>query len=115
VPSLLVSAALQNDLDGPVKILMGWLYYALMESSSNQGTLGKMALGLTVTDQAGQRISFGRATGRFFAKILSAMILLIGFFMIGWTARKQGLHDMIAGTLVVKRAPSATVARAFNR
>jgi len=61
-----------------------------------------MALGLVVADEMGQRISFGRATGRYFAKILSSLILLIGFFMIGWTARKQGLHDMIAGTLVYK-------------
>jgi uncharacterized RDD family membrane protein YckC len=82
------------------------LYFALMESSSRQGTVGKIAMGLVVTDLNGERISFPRALGRYFGKILSAMILLVGFFMIGWTQRKQGLHDMIAGTLVYKaRSP----------
>jgi uncharacterized RDD family membrane protein YckC len=55
-----------------------------------------------VTDLAGNRIGFGRATGRFFAKILSGMIMYIGFIMIGFTDRKQGLHDMLAGTLVMR-------------
>lgn len=77
-----------------------WIYEAGMESSSKQATLGKMALGLKVTDLQGRRISFARATGRHFAKILSGMILLIGYIMAGFTERKQALHDMIAGTLV---------------
>lgn len=67
-----------------------------------QGTLGKRILSLKVTDEAGNRISFGRATGRFFAKILSSMFCCIGFIMIGFTERKRGLHDMIAGTLVMR-------------
>lgn len=79
-----------------------WLYEALMTSSSWQGTLGKRILSLKVTDEAGNRISFGRATGRFFAKILSSMFCCIGFIMIGFTERKRGLHDMIAGTLVMR-------------
>ena len=78
-----------------------WLYEALMTSSSKQGTLGKMAFRMKVTDLNGRRISFGRATGRFFAKILSG-ILYIGYIMAGFTERKQALHDMIAGTLVVR-------------
>lgn len=86
-----------------VSVLLGWLYFALMESSSRQGTLGKMALGITVTDLEGRRISFARATGRHFAKIISALTLLIGYIMAGFTERKQALHDMIAGTLVLKR------------
>jgi len=77
-----------------------WLYEAFMESSSYQATLGKMAFGMKVTDLYGNRISFARATGRHFAKIISGMILGIGFIMVGFTERKQGLHDMIAGTLV---------------
>jgi len=80
--------------------LASWLYEAVMESSSRQATLGKMALGLKVTDLAGRRISFARATGRHFAKIVSGAILAIGFIMAGFTDRKQALHDMIAGTLV---------------
>lgn len=80
----------------------GWIYEAALESSSKQATLGKMALGLRVTDEYGKRISFARASGRFFSKILSRMILMIGYIMAGFTARKQALHDMIAGTLVVR-------------
>jgi uncharacterized RDD family membrane protein YckC len=79
-----------------------WLYEALLTSSSWQGTIGKRILNLKVTDEAGNRIGFGRATGRFFAKWLSGLILYIGFFMIGFTDRKRGLHDMLAGTLVMK-------------
>ena len=79
-----------------------WLYEAAMESSSKQATVGKMVLGLKVTDLEGRRISFLRATARHFAKIVSGMILLIGFIMAGFTERKQALHDMIAGTLVVR-------------
>jgi len=82
-------------------IVIAWLYYALMESSSRQATLGKMAIGLLVTDMEGRRITFMRATGRHFSKIISGMILMIGYFMAGFTARKQALHDMIAGTLVL--------------
>jgi uncharacterized RDD family membrane protein YckC len=77
-----------------------WLYEAFMESSSYQATLGKMIFGMKVTDLNGNRISFERATGRHFAKWLSAMILGIGYIMVGFTERKQGLHDLIAGTLV---------------
>jgi uncharacterized RDD family membrane protein YckC len=77
-----------------------WIYEATMESSSRQATLGKMVLGLKVTDVQGKRISFARATGRNFAKYLSSMILGIGYVMAGLTERKQALHDIIAGTLV---------------
>jgi uncharacterized RDD family membrane protein YckC len=77
-----------------------WLYEALMESSSYQATLGKMVLGLKVTDLYGNRISFGRATGRHFAKWVSRATLGIGYIMVGFTERKQGLHDLLAGTLV---------------
>jgi uncharacterized RDD family membrane protein YckC len=80
-----------------------WLYYGLMESSSWQATLGKKALGLYVTDLNGQRITFGRATGRYFGKIISGMILLIGYIMAGLTEKKQALHDMMAGCLVLRK------------
>lgn len=85
--------------------LMAWLYYAWMESSASQGTLGKMALGLIVTDLAGRRISFGRASGRFFARIITSMIPLgIGFILAGITEKKQALHDIIAGCLVLRKS-----------
>ncbi|HEY5614918.1 MAG TPA: RDD family protein [Bacteroidota bacterium] len=84
-------------------VLAGWLYYALMESSAKQATLGKMALSIVVTDMNGNRISFGRATGRYFGKILSSLIFYIGYIMVAFTEKKQGLHDMIAGCLVVNK------------
>lgn len=89
-----------------VGIVVVWLYDALMESSSRQATLGKMAVGLRVTDMSGDRIGFGKATGRHFGKYLSALILGIGFLMVGWTRQKQGLHDQMAGTLVLKGRPT---------
>jgi len=81
-------------------LFASWLYEAFMESSSYQATLGKMICGMKVTDLEGNRISFERATGRHFAKWLSGIILCIGYIMVGFTERKQGLHDLLAGTLV---------------
>ncbi len=81
--------------------LIGWLYFALMESSNSQATIGKMALGLKVTDLDGQRISFGKATGRHFGKLVSTIIIFFGYFMMLWDERNQTLHDKMAGTLVV--------------
>ena len=83
-------------------LLLWLLYYALMESSPLQATLGKMALSIRVTDLAGQRISFLRAIGRNLAKIISGAILLIGYIMAAFTERKQALHDIIAQCLVVR-------------
>lgn len=83
-------------------LLVAWLYEAIMESSERQATFGKMAMGLKVTDINGRRITFGRATGRHFAKMVSGMILNIGYIMAGFTDRKQALHDMMAATLVMR-------------
>lgn len=80
----------------------GWLYFALMESSARGATLGKMALGLRVVDLNGNRIGFGRATGRYFGKIVSGVILCIGYIMAAFTQQKQALHDIMAGCLVVR-------------
>jgi uncharacterized RDD family membrane protein YckC len=82
-------------------ILTGWLYASLLESSSWQGTVGKKLTGLRVTDLNGNRISFAKATGRYFGKILSGMICLVGFFMAAFTEKRQALHDQLAGTLVL--------------
>lgn len=84
-----------------IAIAAPWLYWAGMESSKHQATIGKMALGMAVTDQFNNRISFLRATARYFGKILSAMTLLVGFIMAAFTQRRQALHDMLAGSLVV--------------
>lgn len=87
-----------------IAMVAGWLYHALMESSSWQGTVGKRVLGIRVTDLDGNRITFGRATGRYFGKIISSMICGVGFIMVLFTERKQGLHDMMASTLVLQGA-----------
>lgn len=84
-----------------VSLVFNWLYEAFMESGKRQATVGKMALGLKVTDMSGNRISFANATGRHFAKYLSAIILLIGYIMAAFTQKKQALHDVLADTLVV--------------
>jgi len=85
-------------------VLLTWIYNAAMESSRHQGTLGKMALGLIVTDLQGRPIGFGHATGRYFAKIITGLIPFgIGYAMAGFTEKKQALHDMIAGCLVLRR------------
>jgi len=86
-------------------LLLTWLYHALMESSEWQATFGKKALGLVVTDMAGQRLSFGRSTGRHFGKIVTNLIpAFIGYIMAGFTEKKQALHDMLAGCLVLRRS-----------
>jgi uncharacterized RDD family membrane protein YckC len=85
-------------------IVANWIYHAWMESSQYQGTLGKMALGLIVTDTNDRPITFARASGRFFARIISNLIPFeIGYIMAGFTEKKQALHDMIASCLVLRR------------
>jgi uncharacterized RDD family membrane protein YckC len=81
--------------------VLAWWYYALCESSPWQATVGKLALGIRVTDMQGQRLTLGRALIRYPAMLLSQVILCIGYIMVAFTQRKQGLHDMIAGTLVL--------------
>ena len=82
-------------------LVIPWLYWALMESSNRQATLGKRALGIIVTDSAGRRVTFIRGTVRYWAKIISFLILLIGFMLVGFTSRKQALHDIVSNCLVV--------------
>lgn len=84
-----------------VPVAMNAVYYAAMHASGRQATLGKMAVGIKVTDEAGRRISFLRGLGRYFATWISALIMAIGYLMAAFTDRKRALHDMLAGTLVV--------------
>jgi len=105
VPNVILSL-----LDGPdpgvgnLMILVGnWLYFALQESGKIQATIGKKAVGLKVINEQGHQISFGQATGRYFGKIISGIILLIGYLMVLWDPKKQALHDKMANTYVVKR------------
>lgn len=79
------------------------LYFAMMHASSLQATLGKLAVGIKVVDEDGDRISFWRGVGRYFAYLLSSIVLFIGYIMAAFTDRKRALHDMICSTLVVDR------------
>ena len=102
IVQLILQQAMDNQTQASLaNAVFGWLYFAGCESMLS-GTPGKLVLGMRVTTMSGGNISFLRATGRYFAKILSALILLLGFVMVAFTANKQGLHDKIAGTLVVK-------------
>lgn len=83
--------------------MLGWLYFAAFESSSWQATPGKRILGLKVTDLQGRRVTFARASGRFWGKLLSQFTLFFGFIMAGITPRKQALHDLLASCLVVRK------------
>lgn len=83
-----------------IGILVAAAYDGLLESSSTQGTLGKMAVGIKVGDEKGNRISFMNAIGRHFSKYLSAIVLFIGFIMVAFDIKNQGLHDKIASTVV---------------
>lgn len=84
-------------------VMAAWLYWALLESSALQATPGKRMLGLVVTDLQGRRISFARASGRFFGKAISGFLLMAGYIMAGFTQKKQALHDMLASCLVLKK------------
>jgi uncharacterized RDD family membrane protein YckC len=86
-----------------IRCVIGWIYFAVMESSPLQGTLGKIALGIKVTDLIGNRPSFGQTTGRWLGKWVSSLILSVGWWMAAFTPKRQALHDMIAGCLVVQR------------
>jgi uncharacterized RDD family membrane protein YckC len=95
-PQILLSALV-------LLIIVPWIYSAYLESSRNQATLGKLAIGAAVTDMQGNRITFARGSLRFFGKVLCVLTLFIGFLVIAFTAYKQGLHDKIAGTLVFRQ------------
>lgn len=102
-PAVIMAFVSSMALLAGLSILGSWLYNAYFESSDWQGTLGKKVLNLIVTDLEGNRVSFGRASGRFFAKIISDLIPLgIGYILAGVTEKKQALHDMIAGCLVLR-------------
>jgi uncharacterized RDD family membrane protein YckC len=87
---------------GAIVVFFGpWIYEALMLSSEWRATVGKRALSIVVTRSDGSRLSFGRATGRHFARYISTLLLFFGYFMAAFTAKRQALHDMIADTVVV--------------
>ena len=86
-----------------VFLVIQTLYFALLESSSKQATVGKMVMGIIVTDINGNKLDFAKALVRALCRIISSAILLIGYIMAAFTEKKQALHDMIASTLVLKK------------
>jgi uncharacterized RDD family membrane protein YckC len=101
------TTAIANQLSVPLDLLglvAAWLYFTLAETLW-QGTVGKLLMGIKVTAADGRPISWWRANARYWSKLLSFLILGVGFLMAAFTDRKQTLHDMIASTLVVKRHP----------
>lgn len=103
-----VTALTRNDFQAianvaPVTFALTWAYFAVMESSPAQGTLGKLALSLYVTDTHGDPITFRRAAFRHLFKTLSTLVLFTGWVMAAFTPRKQALHDVLAGTMVLRR------------
>ena len=110
---LLYEAFQHDDFDGVLSVALKlsavatwltWAYFALMESSPVQGTLGKLAVGIKVTDKNGDPITFIRASWRYWAKLLSSWTFMIGWLMAAFTPNKRALHDIVAGTLVLRRA-----------
>jgi uncharacterized RDD family membrane protein YckC len=98
------SKVLLNSISNVIGLLINWLYFALLESSPWQATLGKKVCGLTVTDTDGVRISFGKASARHWSKIPSGLLCFAGYIMAAFTERKQALHDRIAKTVVLREA-----------
>jgi uncharacterized RDD family membrane protein YckC len=109
-----VTASNQNSGFGLIRFVVFLLYFSFMESSDYQGTLGKMALGIKVTDLEGNKITFARALGRNAAKVISTLICFIGYILAAFTERKQALHDMIASTLVVQKGAVLATAGGYT-
>lgn len=106
IPNLLLRVIIGGFESTLISIALGWIYAASMESGNKQATLGKQAMGLKVTDVNGFTINFGQASIRHFGKIISTIILFIGYLIMLWDDKKQTLHDKMANTLVVKNKTS---------
>lgn len=102
IPNLVIQRLLGEQSSIVINLVIGWLYSALQESGASQATLGKRAMNIKVTGLQEERISFGQATGRYFGKFVSTLILFIGYLMMLWDDKNQTLHDKMAGTLVIK-------------
>ncbi len=83
--------------------IVTWLYFAILESGTRQGTLGKIAMGIIVTDIDGDRLSFAKATIRYFGRYFSSLLLMLGYALAAFTNRKQALHDFVANTIVIRK------------
>jgi uncharacterized RDD family membrane protein YckC len=99
----ILAAGRPAALVGVAYLALPWLYFSAMESSRYQATLGKLVFAVVVTDLDGNRISFGRATARYWSSYLSLLTAGVGFLLAAFTERQQALHDMLGGTMVVRR------------
>tara|TARA_B100000963_G_scaffold337561_1_gene333664 strand:- start:453 stop:965 length:513 start_codon:yes stop_codon:yes gene_type:complete len=88
-----------------IPIIPPWLYFALQHAGDSQSTVGQKACGIKLMAISGRKIGFGLSTGRFFGNILNVFSFFIGFFMFFFTQKKQCLHDMMCGTVVVYSDP----------
>jgi uncharacterized RDD family membrane protein YckC len=100
------SGDMRETTIGMCGLVLSWLYCALQESSAAGGTLGQRSLGMRVTDTHGRRISFGRASGRYFAQLLTFLTCSTGYLLQLWTARRQSLHDLASGCVFVVQHPA---------
>jgi uncharacterized RDD family membrane protein YckC len=98
-PALNIINATGAIILGTIFLVISWLYFGLTESSKKQGSIGKRVLRLVVTDLQGNKISFYKASLRFWGKF----IIFPGFSLTGCIAKKRALHDIMAGTLVVNK------------
>ena len=85
-----------------LSLFVTWLYFAIQHSSTKQATFGMRALDIRITDENHRKIGFWRATGNFYLTVISALVVFIGFFMIAFTSKKQGFHNLISRTLCIK-------------
>jgi uncharacterized RDD family membrane protein YckC len=100
---IMLPKVIAGGLYGFGAILVVLLYYPLFESSKLQATPGKYILEIQVINNKGGKISFLQGLARYLLKFISYVTLLIGFIMVAFTDKKQGMHDMIANTYVVER------------
>lgn len=98
-----VSGLFGVDSHGALASVLAWLYFALQESSGWMATLGKRAMGLAVQGVDGRQLSFIQATIRWAGRWLSGLLFGLGYLLAGFTERRQALHDLLAGTVVVQR------------
>jgi uncharacterized RDD family membrane protein YckC len=91
------------DSHGWVASVISWLYFAMQESSGWMGTLGKRAMGLAVQGVDGRQLDFGRASLRWAGRWLSGLMFGLGYALALFSDKRQTLHDLIAGSVVVTR------------
>jgi uncharacterized RDD family membrane protein YckC len=103
VITTMISGVLGTDSHGVVAVVIYWLYYAVQESSGWMGTIGKRLMGLAVQGVDGRQLSFSRASLRWAGRWVSKLVLGLGYVLAAFTDKRQALHDLLAGTVVVQR------------